>query len=105
MKYLQKFNQLNESLHSSIIRGEDEVVKRLISQGADISERRYMAIKQAINFGKVDILELLLSKCSPDNNGFPSERELKGWASSAEDHTDEPTRNQMIKIITDFFNN
>lgn len=106
MKHLKLFERfsINESLYSSIIRGEDEVAKRLINQGADISERRYMAIKQAINFGKVDILKLLLDNCRPDDNGFPSEVELQGWASSALDHTDEPTRKQMGEIIEDFFN-
>jgi hypothetical protein len=70
--------------------GNLDVVKLLVERGARIAERRYMVIKQCVEYGQIDILEFLLEQLQKSDPAFKNEETLtkmiihwKSWLSSS----------------------
>ena len=91
------------------VRGKNiEVIELLIEKGAKIPERRYMAVKTAIECGASDIFKLFLEKLSESDNDFKNDatkekllNEWKNW-NNASRKTEQSIKTEIDEIIESF---
>lgn len=93
-------------LLSKVIAGDIKGIEEELSKGAKVSDRRFVALKYAVQYGNMEVIKLLLNKMDrepsklkyPTNIPDAKELELESWIESS-DKTDENQKNQIRNLV------